>query len=75
MGAIGFLDDYLKIVRRSSEGLVARAKLLGQLSFGLALGDLPGAPPHFAVSVDLDRDCPSSRSTPRPSGRRPSWPS
>ncbi len=38
MGAIGFLDDYLKIVRRSSEGLVARAKLLGQLSFGLALG-------------------------------------
>ena len=38
MGAIGFLDDYLKVVRRSSEGLVARAKLLGQLSFGLALG-------------------------------------
>ncbi len=38
MGGIGFLDDYLKVVRRSPEGLVARAKLLGQLSFGLALG-------------------------------------
>ncbi len=38
MGAIGFLDDYLKVVRRSSRGLVARAKLAGQLSFGLALG-------------------------------------
>jgi phospho-N-acetylmuramoyl-pentapeptide-transferase len=38
MGAIGFLDDYLKVVRRSSRGLVARAKLAGQLTFGLALG-------------------------------------
>jgi phospho-N-acetylmuramoyl-pentapeptide-transferase len=37
MGGIGFLDDYLKVVRRTSRGLVARAKLAGQLSFGLAL--------------------------------------
>jgi phospho-N-acetylmuramoyl-pentapeptide-transferase len=38
MGAIGFLDDYLKIVRGKSQGLVARWKLAGQVSFGLALG-------------------------------------
>ncbi|HTH66480.1 MAG TPA: phospho-N-acetylmuramoyl-pentapeptide-transferase [Gemmatimonadales bacterium] len=38
MGAIGFLDDYLKIVRGKSQGLVARWKLVGQISFGLALG-------------------------------------
>src|SRR5574339_549879 len=38
MGAIGFLDDYLKIVRGSSRGLVAKWKLVGQLSFGLVLG-------------------------------------
>jgi phospho-N-acetylmuramoyl-pentapeptide-transferase len=38
MGAIGFLDDYLKIVRSKSTGLVARYKLVGQVSFGLALG-------------------------------------
>jgi len=38
MGAIGFLDDYLKIVRGKSQGLVARWKLVGQVSFGLALG-------------------------------------
>ncbi|HET7791086.1 MAG TPA: phospho-N-acetylmuramoyl-pentapeptide-transferase [Gemmatimonadales bacterium] len=38
MGVIGFLDDYLKIVRGKSEGLVARWKLVGQVSFGLALG-------------------------------------
>jgi len=38
MGAIGMLDDYLKIVRGKSQGLVARWKLVGQISFGLALG-------------------------------------
>lgn len=37
MGAIGFLDDYLKIVRGKSQGLVARWKLAGQISFGVAL--------------------------------------
>src|SRR2546422_8835666 len=38
MGAIGFVDDYLKIVRGKSQGLVARWKLAGQVTFGLALG-------------------------------------
>src|SRR5205814_362636 len=38
MGMIGFLDDYLKIVRSKSQGLVARCKLIGQISFGRALG-------------------------------------
>jgi len=38
MGTIGFLDDYLKIVQGRSRGLVARWKLVGQCTFGLALG-------------------------------------
>ena len=38
MGAIGFVDDYLKVVQRRPRGLVARYKLAGQISFGLALG-------------------------------------
>ncbi|HEY7686342.1 MAG TPA: phospho-N-acetylmuramoyl-pentapeptide-transferase, partial [Gemmatimonadales bacterium] len=38
MGTIGFLDDYLKIVRGKPQGLVARWKLVGQVTFGLALG-------------------------------------
>src|SRR5437762_12437207 len=37
-GAIGFIDDYLKIVRGKSQGLVARWKLVGQVTFGVALG-------------------------------------
>ncbi len=37
-GAIGFVDDYLKMARRSHHGLFARYKLLSQVMVGLAVG-------------------------------------
>ncbi len=37
MGALGFVDDYLKVVQRESRGLVARYKLVGQLALGVLL--------------------------------------
>ncbi|HEX6589612.1 MAG TPA: phospho-N-acetylmuramoyl-pentapeptide-transferase [Longimicrobiales bacterium] len=37
---IGFLDDYLKVVRRRTEGLVGKYKLTGQGLAGLGLGVL-----------------------------------
>jgi len=40
MGGIGFLDDYLKVVEGKSRGLVAKWKLVGQVSFGVVLGTL-----------------------------------
>jgi phospho-N-acetylmuramoyl-pentapeptide-transferase len=40
MGGIGFIDDYLKIVEGKSRGLVAKWKLVGQVSFGVILGTL-----------------------------------
>jgi len=38
MGMLGFIDDYLKVVRRQSRGLVARWKFVGQVAIGLLLG-------------------------------------
>lgn len=38
MGAVGFVDDYLKVVKKKKKGLVAKYKLLGQLSLGLLIG-------------------------------------
>jgi phospho-N-acetylmuramoyl-pentapeptide-transferase len=38
MAAIGFMDDYLKVVQGRTAGLVARYKMLGQWTFGLGLG-------------------------------------
>ena len=37
-GLIGFLDDYLRVIRKTEKGLVGRYKLLGQFLFGAALG-------------------------------------
>jgi phospho-N-acetylmuramoyl-pentapeptide-transferase len=37
-GAVGFLDDYLKLVRRTHHGLKPRYKLGGQLLVGLGVG-------------------------------------
>ena len=58
-GAIGFLDDYLKVVQGKSRGLVAKWKLAGQVVFGLALGLYliyfpvvsPGTMPATATTV------------------------
>ncbi len=35
MGAIGFVDDYLKVVKKMKKGLVARYKLMGQIAIGV----------------------------------------
>jgi phospho-N-acetylmuramoyl-pentapeptide-transferase len=37
-GAVGFLDDYLKVRKRNSDGLSAKGKLLGQLIVGTGFG-------------------------------------
>ena len=37
-GAVGFMDDYLKIVRRSHHGLRPRYKILGQVAVALGVG-------------------------------------
>ena len=38
MGGLGFLDDYLKVVKRRSKGLIAVQKIVGQALFGVLLG-------------------------------------
>ncbi|WP_436521988.1 phospho-N-acetylmuramoyl-pentapeptide-transferase [Actinoplanes sp. HUAS TT8] len=37
-GAVGFMDDFLKVRKRNSDGLSAKGKLLGQLIVGTAFG-------------------------------------
>ena len=38
LGAIGFLDDYIKIFRKNKEGLAGRFKIVGQVGLGLIVG-------------------------------------
>jgi phospho-N-acetylmuramoyl-pentapeptide-transferase len=38
MGAIGFLDDYIKVFRKNKEGLAGRFKIVGQVGLSLIIG-------------------------------------
>jgi phospho-N-acetylmuramoyl-pentapeptide-transferase len=38
MGLVGFLDDYLKVIKKYKKGLIARYKIIGQITIGLIVG-------------------------------------
>jgi len=38
LGAVGFIDDYIKLKRKHNDGLSAKAKFLGQIATGTVLG-------------------------------------
>lgn len=37
-GAIGFIDDYIKVFKKNKEGLAGRFKIVGQVGLGLIIG-------------------------------------
>ena len=55
MGAIGFLDDYIKIFKKEKEGLQGRFKILGQIF----LGAVVGATLYFHPDVTVRQEIPS----------------
>ena len=48
LSLVGFLDDYLKVVKKLPNGLIARYKLLGQICVGLVVGSVIYFSPQFA---------------------------
>lgn len=40
MGAIGFLDDYIKIFRKNKQGLKGKFKVVGQVGLGIIVGSV-----------------------------------
>ena len=38
LGAIGFLDDYIKVFKKDKQGLAGKFKVLGQVTLGLIIG-------------------------------------
>jgi phospho-N-acetylmuramoyl-pentapeptide-transferase len=56
MGGLGFLDDYLKVIKKRPKGLVGRVKMIGQITYGLLLGGIlmrAGGPDHLATSTSV----------------------
>ena len=52
MGFIGFVDDYLKVIKLYNKGLIARYKLLGQFVCGTLLGMYLISNNSFAFIID-----------------------
>ncbi len=40
LGAVGFLDDYLKVVKKKSKGLIGTYKIIGQVIVGTIVGSV-----------------------------------
>lgn len=38
LGAVGFLDDYLKVIKKFPKGLIGKYKVFGQIGIGLIVG-------------------------------------
>ncbi len=38
LGGVGFVDDYIKIIRKNKEGLLGKFKIIGQVAVGAVLG-------------------------------------
>jgi phospho-N-acetylmuramoyl-pentapeptide-transferase len=48
MGAFGFADDYIKVIKKNKSGLPARIKLTGQISLGVFVGSVLYFHPQFS---------------------------
>jgi phospho-N-acetylmuramoyl-pentapeptide-transferase len=48
LSLVGFLDDYLKVVKKLPKGLIGKYKLLGQFLIGLVVGSVIYFSPEFS---------------------------
>jgi len=52
LGAVGFFDDYLKVLKKKPTGLIEEYKLIGQITIGLVVGSVLYFAPHW-IDPDL----------------------
>jgi len=55
MGAIGFLDDYIKIFKKDKEGLKGKFKVVGQVVLGVFVGYILYFHPAVTVRTDTGK--------------------
>jgi phospho-N-acetylmuramoyl-pentapeptide-transferase len=54
LGAIGFLDDYIKVFKNNKEGLKGRFKIIGQVGVGVIVGSML----YFSEDVKVHKRVP-----------------
>lgn len=56
MGAIGFLDDYIKVFKKDKEGLKGKFKVFGQVGLGVIVGGMLFFHPEVTMKDQLPRN-------------------
>lgn len=56
LGAIGFLDDYIKVFKKNKEGLAGKSKVVGQIGVGLIVGCILYFSDDVTVHKRVDAD-------------------
>jgi phospho-N-acetylmuramoyl-pentapeptide-transferase len=56
LGAIGFLDDYIKVFKKNKDGLAGKSKVVGQIGVGLIVGCIL----YFSKDVTVHKRVPSN---------------
>ncbi|WP_316792269.1 phospho-N-acetylmuramoyl-pentapeptide-transferase [Pedobacter frigoris] len=64
MGAIGFVDDYIKVFKKNKEGLAGRFKIVGQVGLGLIIGFTMYFHPNIVVRQTVDEASVSKAAAP-----------
>lgn len=54
MGAVGFVDDYIKVFKKNKEGLAGRFKIVGQVGLALIIGWTMYFNPNIVVRKTVD---------------------
>lgn len=63
MGAIGFLDDYIKVFKKNKEGLAGKFKVVGQIGLATIVGLTMYFNPNIVVRQTVDETANKTTST------------
>lgn len=56
LGAIGFIDDYIKVFKKNKEGLAGKFKVIGQIAVGIFVGSMLYFNPEVQVHKSVPTD-------------------
>lgn len=68
MGAIGFVDDYIKVFKKDKRGLAGKFKIVGQVSIGLIVGSVLYFHPSVTVREPVTKASGSVQAMVSPDG-------
>ncbi len=54
LGIMGFLDDYIKVIKKDKEGLAGRYKIVGQVGLGIVIGVIMWQSDDIVVRKNID---------------------